>query len=151
MWEPRRLTTLWAFTACYRNSFSLAVLVSVFGIREQLYRFGPTERVPPEDGDRTQSPKPCVFQIRSRTVENIQKQSDCSTIPSSRTSTACFVYVVKTFLQAAYLYKNRTSFQVFAVTGHISYSSFTVRCGGLTPTPDSSSSAGMRRTTNLGY
>jgi hypothetical protein len=21
MWEPRRLTTLWAFTACYRNSF----------------------------------------------------------------------------------------------------------------------------------
>jgi hypothetical protein len=23
MWEPRRLTTLWAFTACYRNSFTL--------------------------------------------------------------------------------------------------------------------------------
>jgi hypothetical protein len=22
MWEPRRLTTLWAFTACYRNSFT---------------------------------------------------------------------------------------------------------------------------------
>jgi hypothetical protein len=22
MWEPRRLTTLWAFTACYRDSFS---------------------------------------------------------------------------------------------------------------------------------
>jgi hypothetical protein len=21
MWEPRRLTTLWASTACYRNSF----------------------------------------------------------------------------------------------------------------------------------
>jgi hypothetical protein len=21
MWEPRRLTTLWAFTACYRDSF----------------------------------------------------------------------------------------------------------------------------------
>jgi hypothetical protein len=22
MWEPRRLTTLWAFTACYRDSFA---------------------------------------------------------------------------------------------------------------------------------
>jgi hypothetical protein len=21
MWEPRRLTTLWAFTACYRDNF----------------------------------------------------------------------------------------------------------------------------------
>jgi hypothetical protein len=24
MWEPRRLTTLWAFTACYRDSFALS-------------------------------------------------------------------------------------------------------------------------------
>jgi hypothetical protein len=23
MWEPRRLATLWAFTACYRASFTL--------------------------------------------------------------------------------------------------------------------------------
>jgi hypothetical protein len=23
MWEPRRLTTLWAFTACHRNSFTV--------------------------------------------------------------------------------------------------------------------------------
>jgi hypothetical protein len=23
MWEPRRLTTLWASTACYRDSFAL--------------------------------------------------------------------------------------------------------------------------------
>jgi hypothetical protein len=23
MWEPRRLTTLWVFTACYRDSFTL--------------------------------------------------------------------------------------------------------------------------------
>jgi hypothetical protein len=23
MWEPRRLTTLWASTACYRDSFTL--------------------------------------------------------------------------------------------------------------------------------
>jgi hypothetical protein len=22
MWEPRRLTTLWAFTACYRDSYT---------------------------------------------------------------------------------------------------------------------------------
>jgi hypothetical protein len=27
MWEPRHLTTLWAFTACYRNSFYLYLLV----------------------------------------------------------------------------------------------------------------------------
>jgi hypothetical protein len=26
MWEPRRLTTLWASTACYRDSFYLHVL-----------------------------------------------------------------------------------------------------------------------------
>jgi hypothetical protein len=28
MWEPRRLTTLWAFTACYRDSitFSLTLI-----------------------------------------------------------------------------------------------------------------------------
>jgi hypothetical protein len=25
MWEPRRLTTLWASTACYRDSLTLAV------------------------------------------------------------------------------------------------------------------------------
>jgi hypothetical protein len=23
MWDPQRLTTLWAFTACYRDSFTL--------------------------------------------------------------------------------------------------------------------------------
>jgi hypothetical protein len=26
MWDPRRLTTLWAFTACYRDSFTLPTL-----------------------------------------------------------------------------------------------------------------------------
>jgi hypothetical protein len=26
MWEPRRLTTLWAFTACYRDSFTFFYL-----------------------------------------------------------------------------------------------------------------------------
>jgi hypothetical protein len=25
MWEPRNLTTLWAFTACYRDSFYLTI------------------------------------------------------------------------------------------------------------------------------
>jgi hypothetical protein len=25
MWEPRRLTTLWATTACYRDSFTFVV------------------------------------------------------------------------------------------------------------------------------
>jgi hypothetical protein len=28
MWEPRRLTTLWAFTACYRDRVTLPVLTS---------------------------------------------------------------------------------------------------------------------------
>jgi hypothetical protein len=26
MWEPRRLTTPWAFTACYRDSLTLGVV-----------------------------------------------------------------------------------------------------------------------------
>jgi hypothetical protein len=29
MWEPRRLTALWAFTACYRESFTFFNLISV--------------------------------------------------------------------------------------------------------------------------
>jgi hypothetical protein len=29
MWEPRRLTTLWAFTASYRDSFILLLLSSL--------------------------------------------------------------------------------------------------------------------------
>jgi hypothetical protein len=32
MWEPRRLTTLWAFTACYRDSFT-------FSLHKLLYMF----------------------------------------------------------------------------------------------------------------
>jgi hypothetical protein len=34
MWEPRRLTTLWASTACYRDSFTLPLLFheDVWGI-----------------------------------------------------------------------------------------------------------------------
>jgi hypothetical protein len=27
IWEPRRLTTLWAFTACYRDSFTFIFLI----------------------------------------------------------------------------------------------------------------------------
>jgi hypothetical protein len=27
MWDPRRLTTLWAFTACYRDSFALPFFI----------------------------------------------------------------------------------------------------------------------------
>jgi hypothetical protein len=29
MWEPRRLTTLWAFTACYMDSFTFIIIISV--------------------------------------------------------------------------------------------------------------------------
>jgi hypothetical protein len=28
MWKPRRLTTLWAFTACYRDSFTFLLTYS---------------------------------------------------------------------------------------------------------------------------
>jgi hypothetical protein len=40
MWEPRRLTTLWAWTACYRDSFTYFTFVcltdclSCFSVRE---------------------------------------------------------------------------------------------------------------------
>jgi hypothetical protein len=35
MWKPRRLTTLWAFTACYRDSFTLFLHTKVgFGGKE---------------------------------------------------------------------------------------------------------------------
>jgi hypothetical protein len=30
MWEPRRLTTLWAFTGCYRDSFLLRAYTSMY-------------------------------------------------------------------------------------------------------------------------
>jgi hypothetical protein len=29
MWEPRRLTTLWASTACYRDNFTLPYLIRI--------------------------------------------------------------------------------------------------------------------------
>jgi hypothetical protein len=29
VWEPRRLTTLWASTACYRDSFTFLLLLTV--------------------------------------------------------------------------------------------------------------------------
>jgi hypothetical protein len=32
MWEPRRLTTLWAFTACYRDSFAFCFYLNKVNI-----------------------------------------------------------------------------------------------------------------------
>jgi hypothetical protein len=29
MWEPRRLTNLWAFTACYRSSFTITIIIII--------------------------------------------------------------------------------------------------------------------------
>jgi hypothetical protein len=44
---------------------------------------GPTEYVPPEDGDRIQSPKHCVLN-KNRTVDNIQKHNNfISSVSSS--------------------------------------------------------------------
>jgi hypothetical protein len=30
MWEPRRLTTLWAFMACYRDSFTVRFIIHYY-------------------------------------------------------------------------------------------------------------------------
>jgi hypothetical protein len=46
-----------------------------------LYRLGPTEQVLPEDADRIQSPKRCVFKQKdsvldkSRTMNNVRKHN----------------------------------------------------------------------------
>jgi hypothetical protein len=40
---------------------SCCVLVEMSGDRNWLYRMGPTEYILPEDGDRIQSTKHCVF------------------------------------------------------------------------------------------
>jgi hypothetical protein len=46
MWEPRRLTTLWSFTACYRDSFTFTFIqVHLFVLKWGLLideRRGPT-------------------------------------------------------------------------------------------------------------
>jgi hypothetical protein len=34
MWDPQRLTTLWAFTACYRDSFTYFTLLTSAGNEE---------------------------------------------------------------------------------------------------------------------
>jgi hypothetical protein len=36
MWEPRPLTPLWAFTACYRDSFTLEIQLQLQQIQLQL-------------------------------------------------------------------------------------------------------------------
>jgi hypothetical protein len=37
MWDPQRLTTLWAFTACYRDSFSFYVVQTGSGVHPASY------------------------------------------------------------------------------------------------------------------
>jgi hypothetical protein len=39
MWEPRRLTILWAFTACYRDSFTF---VCINTLRKKLHKIETT-------------------------------------------------------------------------------------------------------------
>jgi hypothetical protein len=66
MWQPRRLTTLWAFTACYRNSFTFYLKgfwpwCRTHGISSSdwgwLFLRDPREQVSPtpssEDGNRS--------------------------------------------------------------------------------------------------
>jgi hypothetical protein len=42
MWEPRRLTTLWASTACYRDSFTFTTLSPWEGLPDT-HRMGDLE------------------------------------------------------------------------------------------------------------
>jgi hypothetical protein len=37
MWEPRRLTTLWAFTACYRDSFTFLLVELLRLLKVQMF------------------------------------------------------------------------------------------------------------------
>jgi hypothetical protein len=39
MWEPRRLTTLWAFTACYRDTFTFSYLTFCYDLYIHLALF----------------------------------------------------------------------------------------------------------------
>jgi hypothetical protein len=36
MWEPRRLTTLWASKACYRNSFIFYLIIIIIIIKNSI-------------------------------------------------------------------------------------------------------------------
>jgi hypothetical protein len=51
MWEPRRLTTLWAFTACYRDSYTFSYLCrcrqmpGTISIKTQLLHFRPFKSI----------------------------------------------------------------------------------------------------------
>jgi hypothetical protein len=36
MWEPRRLTTLWAFTACYRDNFTFYLSITCSNLEPAL-------------------------------------------------------------------------------------------------------------------
>jgi hypothetical protein len=38
MWEPRRLTTLWTSTACYRNSFNILIVKFITPLKLSLKR-----------------------------------------------------------------------------------------------------------------
>jgi hypothetical protein len=40
IWEPRRLTTLWAFTACYRESSTFYVVQTDYGANPAFYTMG---------------------------------------------------------------------------------------------------------------
>jgi hypothetical protein len=39
MWEPRRFKTLWAFTACYRDSFTFFYIVLLIFSSKQVFSF----------------------------------------------------------------------------------------------------------------
>jgi hypothetical protein len=54
MWDPRRLTTLWAFTACYRDSFTHQIRQKAFyPNRPCLIPYFAMHRTPPVSGCRS--------------------------------------------------------------------------------------------------
>jgi hypothetical protein len=67
-WEPRCLTTLWASTACYRDSYIVIVLKIVWNSLECLeslfnhpYRYDPRRCMPFRELDRQQQAPPLVL------------------------------------------------------------------------------------------
>jgi hypothetical protein len=83
MWDPRRLTTLWASTAYYRDSFTLPFYLRTTFRRvdsylyphiKRLFNLGPTDRASPFLGN------PISENVGLNRLVNARKGSDCRSL-----------------------------------------------------------------------